>query len=419
MKHNILYFSDCHIYGGSDRSIINIANHMAEQPGTQIFFAYRYFKAYQLGVERDLSHKVQAVPLPLLSNDTFFHRVNLTVKNRLLRKMIKLPIWLLQKIGLYTPYNYLILRKTIGLIKPDLIHVNNGGYPASFICQIAIFAAKHSGVNKIVYHINNPAQNRRVLLDKVIDKKISQHVNYFITASRQALESLSQRRFFDTNKLVQVYNTIENPIIAKSKHEICKIHHINEDKFILCEVAFLSERKGQIYILKALSKIKELHPDIFSRLALFLVGDGEDYYKLNQYCETNALSNVIFTGYQANYIDYIACSDIFLLPSIGGEDMPLAVLSAMNLGKPIIAGEVGGIIEEIENLKSGVLLKVEEMDKLYLEIIKLFRNPDLRNHYAGNTRYRFDANFSQPVVYEKIKALYASLGLYDKPALRM
>jgi glycosyltransferase involved in cell wall biosynthesis len=418
MKHRILYFSDCYIYGGSDRSIINIANHMAEQPGTRVFFAYRYFKTYQLGVERDLSHKVQAVPLSLLSNDKIFHSVDMTSAPRLVKKIVKFPFWFLQKIGLYTPYNYLVLRKTFSRIKPSIIHVNNGGYPASFTCQIAIFAAKHSGVDKIVYHINNPAQKQGVLLDKMIDRKINQHVNYFITASMQALESLSQRRLFDIRKTVQVFNTVENPTITTSKQEICKIHSINEDKFILCEVAFLSERKGQIFILKALSKIKELHPDIFSRLALFLVGDGEDYHKLKQYCKTNALSNVIFTGYQANYIDYIACSDIFLLPSIGGEDMPLAVLSAMNLGKPIIAGEVAGIAEEIEHLKSGVLLKVEEMDKLYLEIIKLFRNCDLRNRYSKNARQRFDSHFSQPVVYEKIKALYANLGLYDQAVLR-
>lgn len=391
---------------------------MAEQSGTQVFFAYRYFKTYQLGVERDLSHKVQAVPLSLLSTGTFFRYLNRTASSRLLKIIIKLPFWLLQIVGLFTPYNYLALRKTFSRIKPDLIHVNNGGYPASFICQIAIFAAKHSGVNKIIYHINNPAHKQGVFLYKVIDAKINQHVNYFVTASRQALESLLQKRFFDIQKLVQVYNTIQNPAIAKSKHEICKIHSINEDKFILCEVAFLSKHKGQIFILKALSKIKELHPDIFACLVLFLVGNGEDYHKLKQYCKTNALSNVIFTGYQSNYIDYIACSDIFLLPSIGGEDMPLAILSAMNLGKPIIAGEVAGIAEEIEHLKSGILLKVEEMDKLYLEIIKLFGDPDLRNHYAENARRRFNANFSQPVVYAKLKSLYATLGIYDKPALK-
>jgi len=391
---------------------------MAEQPDSQVFFAYRYFKTYQLGVERDLSKKVHAVPLPLLSSGTFFHQVNLNVKNRMLRRIIKLPFWLFQKIGLYTPYNYLLLRQTIRRINPGLIHVNNGGYPASFISQITVFAARHSRVDKIVYHINNPAEKQGVLIDKMIDKKINQYVNYFITASRQALESLSQERSFDVHKLVQVYNTIENPVITKSKNEICKIHNINKDKFILCEVAFLSERKGQMYILRAFSKIKELNPDIFSQMVLFLVGDGEDYYNLKQYCENNALFNVIFTGYQANYIDYIACSDIFLLPSTGGEDMPLAVLTAMNLGKPIIAGEIAGIAEEIENQRSGILLKVEQLDNLHLEIVKLFKDPDLRHRYAENAKSRFDDNFSQPVVYQKIKDLYANLGLYDKLALK-
>lgn len=415
MKHKILYFSDCSIYGGSDRSIINIGNYMADQPDVQVYFAYRYFRTYQRGVDRDLSPKIKAIPLALLSNDSFFHKINLKIYSKMVRRIIKLPFWLLQKTGFYTPYNYLMLRKTFSRVAPDLIHVNNGGYPASFICQIAIFAAKHAGIDKIVYHINNPAQNQGVLLDKAIDNKINHYANVFITASKLALESLLLKRFFDTNKLMQIYNTIEPAVITKSKKEICEFHRIETDKFILCEVAFLSERKGQIFILKALSKIKELQPDIFNRLILFLVGDGEDYHKLKQYCEINELNNVIFTGYQANYADYIAHSDIFLLPSIGGEDMPLAVLTAMSLGKSIIAGEVAGIAEEIENLKSGVLLKEENMDKLYLEIIKQYNDNVLRDGYAENARRRFAEHFSQAVVYNKINKLYANLGLYSRP----
>jgi glycosyltransferase involved in cell wall biosynthesis len=409
MKKKILYFSDCHIYGGSDRNIINLLNYMAEQLDIEVFFAYRYFKTYQMGVNRDLSEKVRAIPLTLLSNITLFHRLNLTVKNCLLNKIIKLPFWLLQRIGIYALYDYLVLRKTISRIKPDLIHVNNGGYPASLICQAAIFAAKHSKVNKIVYHINNPAERQGIWLDKLIDKKINQYTDYFITASREASVSLAQNRFFDVHKLVQIYNTIEDPIIVTSKEQICKYYNIDVDKFILCEVAFLSQRKGQIHILNAIRIIKQHYPDIYSELVLFLVGDGEDYHKLINYCELNGLQNVIFTGYQANYADYIACSDIFILPSIGYEDMPLVVLTAMTLGKSIIASEVAGIAEEIENFKSGILLNVEKMDSLYLEIVKLFRDRDLRHYYGENAMQRFNEHFSQSQVYAEIKALYAKL----------
>jgi len=115
------------------------------------------------------------------------------------------------------------------------------------------------------------------------------------------------------------------------------------------------------------------------------------------------LTNVIFTGYKANFADYIASSDLFLLPSISGEDMPLAVLEAMNLGKPIIAGAVAGIVEEIEHLNSGILLKEQEMVDLHLEILKLFSDPKLRNQYGQNAKRRFEQNFSQPVVYGKLK----------------
>ena len=419
MKNKILYFSDCHIYGGSDRNIINIMNYMAEKSGAEVFFAYRYFKTYQMGVNRDLSDKVKAIPLRLLSNITIFHQLKQTIRSRILLNIIKLPFWLLQKIGIYALYDYLVLRKTIVRIKPDLIHVNNGGYPASFVCQAAIFAAKHSGINKIVYHINNPAEKQGIWLDKLIDKKINQYSDYFITASREAKVSLARNRFFDPHKLVQIYNTIENPMIVTSKEEICKLYGIDTDKFILCEVAFLSQRKGQIYILNALRQIKNLYPDVYSQLVLFLVGDGEDYPKLSNYCKLNGLINVIFTGYQDNYFDYIGCSDIFILPSLGYEDMPLVVLTAMKLGKAIIATEVAGITEEIENLKSGILLKVEKLDSLSLEIVNLFRDTDLRHYYAENAMKRFNEHFSESQVYAEIQALYEKLLVFAETPTKL
>jgi len=81
----------------------------------------------------------------------------------------------------------------------------------------------------------------------------------------------------------------------------------------------------------------------------------------------------------------------------------------MRLGKPIIATEIAGIAEEIENHKSGILLKVEKLDTLYLEIVKLFRDSDLRQFYAENALERFNKHFSQSQVYAEIKALYAKL----------
>jgi len=412
VKQRILYFSDNYLYGGSDRNIINILNYVAEQLDLKVFFAYRSFKTYQTGVNRDVSTKVKAIPLFLLSNDTLFHRINKKITNRFLKKIVKLPFWLIEKAGFYAIHNYLKLRKTMKGVKPNLVHVNNGGYPASSVCQTAIFAAKHAGVQKILYHINNPAQRQGIWFDRLIDTKINQYTDFFITASKQAQASLAQHRFFDAHKLVQIYNTIEDVTIDTSREEFCTFYKIENDKFILCEIAFLSERKGQIYILKALNKIKSLYPDIFSQVILFLVGDGEDYHKLKDYCQINELYNVIFTGYQKNYVDYIACSDLFLLPSVKHEDMPLVILAAMKLGKPIIATKLAGIAEEIEDRHSGILLEVENLENLEREIVELFRDSELRQYYAENARQRFNEHFAPAKVYGDIKTLYAKLSVF-------
>ena len=407
MSFRIFYFSDCHIYGGSERNIINLLNYIANQSGVEVFFAYRYYKTYQMGVDRDLSKKANAIPLRLLSNDTFFHWIDQNVRTKIFRRLCKLPLWLLEKTGLYLLYDYAVLFHTLTRIKPDLVHVNNGGYPGSFLCRTAIFSAKHAGIEHIVFHINNLAQRQKHLFEKWIDKRIDAYTNYFITASRQASLSLSERRFFPEHKLIQLYNTVESPEIVKSRDEICEKYNVDNSKFILCEVAFLSQRKGQVYILRALRKIRELHPEIFSKLVLFLVGNGEDEHILKNYCQDHALSNVIFTGYKKNYADFIACTDIFLLPSIEKEDMPLVVLSAMSLGKPIIASSCAGIAEEIENQKSGILLDVAHLDQLSTEIVRLINKEELRLYYGDNARKRFDEYFAPDKIYNKIKALYA------------
>lgn len=382
---------------------------MIEQSGIQVFFVYRYFTIYQMGVERDLSKKVNAVPLLLLSNITFFHQLNQTIANRILKSIIKLPFWLLKKIGIYSLYNYFVLRKTIARIRPDLIHVNNGGYPGSSICLNAVFAAKHCGIKRIVFHINNPAGKPSNSIQRFIDSKISKYTQIFVSGSKQTIESLRTSRGFNNNKLLQIYNTIEQPIITNKREEILEKYNIDNRKFIITEVAFLSKRKGQIYLLKAILKIKERQPDIYKNTFVFLVGDGEDHSYLYEFCKRNELSNVIFTGYLFNFLDYINAADLFILPSIGGEDMPLVILAAMALRKPIISTCVAGIMEEIENGVSGILLETSELEFLDDQIIKLYGDKALRKLYAENAQKQYNNLFLRENICSQFKLLYEKL----------
>ena len=404
--YKILYISDCIIYGGSERSIINLINFISETPEVKTFFGYRYFKIYQQGVDRDLSSKTTQIPLRLFSNFTLFYNIDTRISNIYIRRLIKLPLQLIKKIGIHDIFNYVVLRFTINKIKPDIIHINNGGYPASPICLIAVFAAKHSRINRIIFHINNPAEKPTNSVQRFIDSKINKYSKIFITGSDQTKKSLLTNRGFSRHKILQIYNTIEQPIVNKNREEVLAIHKIDNLKFIISEVAFLSKRKGQIFLLEALLKIKENRPNIFINIVVFLVGNGEDHQYLQNFCKINELDNVIFTGYLPNYIDYINASDIFILPSIGGEDMPLVVLVAMALRKTIISTSIAGIVEEIENGVSGILLETNELEFLHDYIIKLYGDKNLRELYAENAQTRYNDLFLRKIIFNRFELLY-------------
>ncbi len=409
MRCKLLYISDCTIYGGSDRSIINIINFISENSENEIVFGYRYFKEYKQGVNRDLSSRATQVPLRLLSNDTLYFRINKRISSIYIRRLIKVPFWIIQKAGIYNIFNYVKLRFFIHKIKPDIVHINNGGYPASSVCLNAVFAAKHCGVNRIVLHINNPAEKPSNPVQRFIDGKISEYTKIFISGSKQTKESLQTNRGFSCDKLLQIYNTIEHPVINKDRETILKKYNIDSDKFIITEVAFLSKRKGQIFLLEAILKIKERQPDIYKNIVVFLVGDGIERQNLINFCRTNELANVIFTGYLPDFADYINAADLFILPSIEGEDMPLVVLSAMALRKAIISTCVAGIMEEIENGVSGVLLRITELVLLDDHILKLYSDKNLREFYALNAQKRYNELFLREKICNQFKLLYNKL----------
>ena len=409
MKYKILYISDCHIYGGSERSIINIINFISENPENEVFFGYRYFKTYQEGVDRDLAPKVIQIHLRLLSYFALSFEISKRISNIHIFRLIKLPFWIIKKIGVYDLFNYAKLRVFISRIKPDIIHINNGAYPGSSICLNAVFAAKHCGVNRIVLHVNGFATKQKNLFQRYIDSKISKYAKIFVSGSNQTKQSLQTNRGFDPDKLLQIYNTIEKPIIYNKREEILEKYNIDNNTFIITEVAFLSKRKGQIFLLDALLKIKEKQPDIYKNVIVFLVGDGEDHQYLVKFCKRNELSNVIFTGYLPNFVDYINASDLFILPSIGGEDMPLVVLVAMALRKAIISTRVAGIMEEIENGVSGILVETAGLEFLDDHIIKLYSNKYLRELYAENAQKKYNDLFLRETICNQFKLLYDKL----------
>ena len=413
-KHKLLIYSDCYIYGGSEKLISFIIKNNIIHKHFNITFAYRNHKIYKEAINKEYSKKEKKnilFPIAIASNATFFYKIDLLNIPNLVKKIIKLPLYVIDKLGIYSVYNFLIQSFLLLKFSPEIIHINNGGYPGASSCSTMVFTSKLIKKTPIVYQINNTTFKTKSPIENYFDRYISNNVNYFITASKHAKDMLVNYRNFNADKIIQVPNTIFEEPVTISREDLLKNLQIKQTDFVLCNVGFLSKRKGQIYLLEALNLIHIQEPLVFENISLLLVGNGEEETSLKQYADSlNLDKHVHFLGYQSDSANYINSCDLFVFPSIAGEDMPLVILSAMNLGKTILATDFAGIREEIEDTKSGILIPIDTENlaqTLANKIIELYYNK--HNKMGENAKKRYQQLFSNSIYGKTILNIYDSL----------
>lgn len=413
-KLKLLIYSDCYIYGGSEKLISFVIKSKIIQENYQIVFVFRSHKIYLKALNKEYNKEdktYKLFPISIASNATFFYKINLLNIADVFKKVIKIPFYIIDKCGLYFIYNIII--QFIVLIKfaPDIIHINNGGYPGANSCSTMVFASKLLKKVPVVYQINNITSSTNNLIRRYFDRFINKNVSCFITASKHSKEKLAADRRFDNDRIIQVPNTILEEPVTISREHILNEMEINQSNFVLCNIGFLSKRKGQIYLLEAIKLIRIQDPIVFEKISLLLVGNGEEETNLKHYTNSvNLNKQVRFLGYQSQSVNYLNSCDLFVFPSIAGEDMPLVILSAMNLGKTILATDFAGIREEIENNKSGILLPLNTetlAQSLANTIIELYYNKHSKMGETAKNRYH--NLFSNSIYGKSILDIYNSL----------
>lgn len=126
------------------------------------------------------------------------------------------------------------------------------------------------------------------------------------------------------------------------------------DKKVLVFVGTLSVHKGVAYLIEALPKVAEIHPDV----CLLIIGSGDLEEELKRLSRDLKVADMIlFLGRipHEQVPAYLATADIFILPSLD-EGMPRVVMEAMAMKLPMVASSVGGVPELIKDEETGFLV---------------------------------------------------------------
>jgi glycosyltransferase involved in cell wall biosynthesis len=127
-------------------------------------------------------------------------------------------------------------------------------------------------------------------------------------------------------------------------------------------VGRLCTAKSQALLVEAIARVRAHGVPV----SLLLVGDGEARPEVEEAIRIHRLGEFVrITGWASDHEvrQYIVGSQAFVLPSLA-EDLPVAIMEAMALGRPVIATYVGGISELIRNGQEGWLVSPGNLESL-------------------------------------------------------
>lgn len=200
-----------------------------------------------------------------------------------------------------------------------------------------------------------------------------------------------------------------SPGVARgSLRSLC---HISPDNILILCPRRLVPKNGVEYLIESLPSIRQR----FEKMTLVIVGDGPERQKLEaRVAELGLQSSVVFLGNKANddLPRFYADADIVAIPSLK-EATSIAGLEAMASARAVVATNVGGLPEIIEDGVNGLLVPPRDPEALSQAIARLIETPGLRNQLGLAARSCVERKFTwEQVATETTRAYERAIAVW-------
>lgn len=172
----------------------------------------------------------------------------------------------------------------------------------------------------------------------------------------------------------------------------------------LLYVGRLAAAKGLPILLESVARLVENHPTVH----LTVVGDGPDRAFLeNQAVILGIAAHVDFVGYKSpeDVRRYLLATDVFVMSSFA-EGVPVVLMEAMMAQRPVVATQIAGVSELVEEGISGFLVPPSDVASLSDRIDQLLSDERLREAFGRAGQQRVCEAFN---IHREAKKLYALL----------
>jgi glycosyltransferase involved in cell wall biosynthesis len=248
--------------------------------------------------------------------------------------------------------------------QPDVVQCNAGD-----TLKFAVFSKQLFGWQQPIV-----ARNAS-MVSLYINNPLVKYINKWLYTKADSIISVSQNSKKDINTLFP--ETLSKTKVIPVGIEIVQPKAVSwlggkEAKKHIVHVGGFSFEKNHAGLLSIFKKFIVDHPDTH----LHLLGEGPKKEAIQQLVIALDLSaKVTFYGWILTPTDYIAKADVLVLPSII-EGLPGVLLEAMSVKTPVIAYNVGGISEVVDNLVTGFLVPKNDESIFVEALTKVFSMPN-------------------------------------------
>jgi glycosyltransferase involved in cell wall biosynthesis len=410
MKTRLHFHSDNKTFAGSENMLDILINSNVIQNEYQISFSYIYSGEYSEGFKSRFKNiNFEVYPIANKLRYPNLKSANSSFLNKFCKNAIRYTMDWISVIRFTKVFIDLFKQ-----INPNIIHINNGGYPGSLSCRVAAIISSFSRQSRTVFVVNNRPVNYSPLFrkfDKPFDFLVVKSVDKFVTGSIQTAKNLKLVLNLPQDKIQVIHNATQvRDVVETREQTLVRLNLQDFSGLIFAIVSDLVPRKGHVFLLESLA-IMRAKGCFDNRSCIFILeGIGDEQVNIQEKIKALGLSDLVkLIGREKRIFEFLRIIDVLILPSNDFEDLPNVITEAMSVRKPVIATKVGGTDSQIEHMESGILIGINNYFELENAILELATNQSLRLKMGSRAYDLYLEKFQPEIASKEYLEMYRSL----------
>lgn len=289
------------------------------------------------------------------------------------------------------------------LIKEDISIIHSHCIKESIIAGIATIGVRTKNI-ATVHGIDEFSSTNIIKRLYNSFKQELQRVIFALRYKAVVIVSPSLIKYFERYNIRNKITVIRNGIIKQEK-KVSKGRSLLNEVGVDCD-RFIVGIIGRICLVKNQECLVDLiidNKDKLKDIEFVFVGEGSLLNILRE--KAKYLDNVYFLGFRTDIVHFISSFDLLINPSFQ-EGSPIVLMEALMLKVPILASDVPGNNEIINNNENGLLFNLKKSLELIDKLMLLKSNPKLRKSISDNGYLTYINECTVDRMAEKYNMLY-------------